>query len=72
MTTIPVDVAELVFSHASLQGHRDIKGSAGRHSTAHARHRNDGNILGLDVSRRFGNEDEALIQEVQETFVRLD
>ena len=61
---IPVDVAELVFSHTSLQANRDIKRSASRDGTTHTRHGNDGNVLNLDVSGRLGNENQALIQEV--------
>ena len=61
-----------MFSHARLQAHGDVKSSAGRHCTAHTRHRNDGYILDLNIGRRLGNEDQTLIQEVQETFVGLD
>lgn len=69
---IPVDVAELVFSQASLQANCDIKCSAGRDGTTHTRHGDDRNVFNLNVSGRLGDEDQALIQEVEETLVRLD
>ena len=59
-------------SGVGLQGDCDIERSAGRHGAANARHSDDGNVLDLDVRGRLGNEDQALIQEVQETLVGLD
>lgn len=69
---IPVDVAELMLSQASLQADCDVKRSAGRNGTTHPRHGNDRNVLNLNVSGRLGDENQALIQEVEETLVRLD
>lgn len=59
-------------SSVGLQGDRDVKRSTGRHRTAHTRHGDDSNVLNLDVGGRLGNEDQALIQEVQQTLVGLD
>lgn len=63
-SSIPVDVAELVLSQAILQANGDIKRPASRYGTADTRHGNNGDVLKLDVGRRLGNEDQALIQEV--------
>lgn len=61
---LPVDVAELVLAHAGLQGHGDIKGSAGGDGAANTGHGDDGNVLNLDIGGGLRNEYQALIQEV--------
>ena len=61
-----------MLSHPTLQRDCDIKRPAGRHGPADTRHGDDTDIFDLDVRRRFGNEDQALIQEVQKTFVGFD
>jgi hypothetical protein len=69
---VPVDVAKLVLAQATLQADCDIKGAAGGDSASDTRHRNNGDVLHLNVSRWLGDEHEALVQEVQKTFVGLD
>lgn len=54
---IPVDVTELVFSHAILQSHGDIKSPASRHRTTDTRHGDNSDILELNVVCRLGHED---------------
>lgn len=72
MEYVPVDVAELMLAQATLQADCDIKGATGGDSASDTRHRDNGNVLHLNVSRRLGDEHETLVQEVQKTFVGLD
>ena len=69
---LPVDVAELVFAQTTLQTDSDVKCAAGGDSASDTRHRNNRDVLHLNVSRGLGDEHKALIQEVQETLVGLD
>lgn len=61
-----------MLTHTSLQGHSNIKGSAGGNSATNTRHRHDCNVLHLDISGGFGDEDQTLVQEVKQTFVGFD
>lgn len=70
--SLPVDVTELVLSETSLQADSDIERPAGRHSTSDTRHRDDGDILHLDIGGGFWHKHEALVQEVKQSFIGLD
>ncbi len=61
---IPVNVAELVFSHARLQGDSDIECPTSRDSTTNTGHGNDCDIFNLNVGGWLGNENQTLIQEI--------
>lgn len=69
---LPVDVAELVLTQATLQADGNIERPTGRHSSSNTRHGNHRNVLQLDISGRLRDKDKALVQEVKETFVGLD
>jgi hypothetical protein len=64
-SNIPVNVAELVLAQSALQADGDVERSAGRNGTPDTRHRDDGDILDLNVCGWLGNEHEALIQAVK-------
>ena len=63
-TSSPIDIAELVLSHAPLEGDRDIECSTSRNGTADTRHGDEGDVLNLYVSGWFGDKDQALVQKV--------
>lgn len=69
---LPIDVAELMLAQAALQADGDIKCSAGGNSASDTRHRDNRNVLHLDVSCRFRYEHETLIQEVQKALIGFD
>ncbi len=61
----PVDVTELMFTHAVLERHGDVKGPAGRDGSTHARHGDAVDVVEGDVGRRFRHEHEALVEAIQ-------
>jgi hypothetical protein len=61
-----------VFTHSSLQCDRNIECSTCGHGATNTRHGDNSNILNLHVSSGLGYENQALVQEVQKTFVGFD
>lgn len=72
MCLLPVNVAELVLTQATLQADGDIEGSAGRNSAANTRHGHHRDVLELDVGGRLRDEHETLVQEVKRALVGFD
>lgn len=61
-----------MLAQSALQADGDVECSAGRNGTPDTRHRDDGDVLDLNVGGRLGNEHEALIQAVKQSFVCLN
>lgn len=72
MRCLPIDIAELMLSLASLQSNGYIEGSARGNGSSNSGHCDGCNVFELDVRRGLRNKHEGLVEAVQEAFVSFD